>query len=262
MPPQVLNFKQRLVTTEVLENMLQPTSSGPKMELHFLKWFFFFPHCDHRVDRFLIWEIVGGKKDFHSIFEGGLLLVGFRPGTITGNKQNSTPLRYYTSYEFTKPIYCIFIWKQMTWWWQVYGFHSRRVTLPPEQVTKVTVGRLHFSETTANNMRKKGKPNPDQRWSACRHPQFITSLPEWASHSRPSVPGRYFMLVVALHAQSHSQSYTVAAQVSERIIVRVTSGHVCLPPTTIIFPCVALLWMFCRRCTSVPLVFSHLTNNV
>lgn len=46
--------------------------------------------------------------------------------------------------------------------------------------------------------------------------------------------GRYFMLVVALHAQSHSQSYTVAAHVSERIIVRVTSGHVCLPPTTII----------------------------
>uniref|UniRef100_A0AAV2L6A6 Myelin regulatory factor n=1 Tax=Knipowitschia caucasica TaxID=637954 RepID=A0AAV2L6A6_KNICA len=70
------------------------------------------------------------------------------------------------------------------------------VTLPPEQVTKVTVGRLHFSETTANNMRKKGKPNPDQR---------------------------YFMLVVALHAQALSQSYTVAAQVSERIIVRVTS---------------------------------------
>ncbi|XP_046715221.1 myelin regulatory factor isoform X5 [Silurus meridionalis] len=71
------------------------------------------------------------------------------------------------------------------------------VTLPPEQVTKVTVGRLHFSETTANNMRKKGKPNPDQR---------------------------YFMLVVALQAQSHSQSHTVAAQVSERIIVRVTAA--------------------------------------
>uniref|UniRef100_A0A673A5K6 Myelin regulatory factor n=1 Tax=Sphaeramia orbicularis TaxID=375764 RepID=A0A673A5K6_9TELE len=70
------------------------------------------------------------------------------------------------------------------------------VTLPPEQVTKVTVGRLHFSETTANNMRKKGKPNPDQR---------------------------YFMLVVALQAQSHSQSYTVAAHVSERIIVRASN---------------------------------------
>ncbi|TMS05648.1 Myelin regulatory factor [Larimichthys crocea] len=70
------------------------------------------------------------------------------------------------------------------------------VTLPSEQVTKVTVGRLHFSETTANNMRKKGKPNPDQR---------------------------YFMLVVALHAQSHSQSYIVAAQVSERIIVRASN---------------------------------------
>ncbi|XP_031420495.1 myelin regulatory factor isoform X3 [Clupea harengus] len=71
------------------------------------------------------------------------------------------------------------------------------VTLPPEQVTKVTVGRLHFSETTANNMRKKGKPNPDQR---------------------------YFMLVVALQAHAHSQTFTLAAQVSERIIVRVTSA--------------------------------------
>ncbi|XP_065133550.1 myelin regulatory factor isoform X3 [Paramisgurnus dabryanus] len=71
------------------------------------------------------------------------------------------------------------------------------VTLPPEQVTKVTVGRLHFSETTANNMRKKGKPNPDQR---------------------------YFMLVVALQAHCHSQSFTLAAQVSERIIVRVTAA--------------------------------------
>uniref|UniRef100_A0A671KN55 Myelin regulatory factor n=1 Tax=Sinocyclocheilus anshuiensis TaxID=1608454 RepID=A0A671KN55_9TELE len=70
------------------------------------------------------------------------------------------------------------------------------VTLPPEQVTKVTVGRLHFSETTANNMRKKGKPNPDQR---------------------------YFMLVVALQAQCHSQSFTVAAHVSERIIVRASN---------------------------------------
>lgn len=44
----------------------------------------------------------------------------------------------------------------------LFSFPSR-VNLPPEQVTKVTVGRLHFSETTANNMRKKGKPNPDQR---------------------------------------------------------------------------------------------------
>lgn len=40
---------------------------------------------------------------------------------------------------------------------------SRRVSLPSGKITKVTLGRLHFSETTANNMRKKGKPNPDQR---------------------------------------------------------------------------------------------------
>ncbi len=29
---------------------------------------------------------------------------------------------------------------------------------------QVTVGRLHFAETTSNNMRKKGKPNPSQKY--------------------------------------------------------------------------------------------------
>ena len=28
---------------------------------------------------------------------------------------------------------------------------------------RTTFNRLHFCETTANNMRKKGKPNPEQR---------------------------------------------------------------------------------------------------
>ncbi|XP_063800733.1 myelin regulatory factor isoform X4 [Pseudophryne corroboree] len=75
-------------------------------------------------------------------------------------------------------------------------FHPVTMSLPPDQVTKVTVGRLHFSETTANNMRKKGKPNPDQR---------------------------YFLLVVALQAQAQNQTYLVAAQASERIIVRASN---------------------------------------
>ncbi|KAM4723130.1 myelin regulatory factor [Rhinophrynus dorsalis] len=75
-------------------------------------------------------------------------------------------------------------------------FHPVTLSLPPDQVTKVTVGRLHFSETTANNMRKKGKPNPDQR---------------------------YFLLVVALQVQAQAQTYLVAAQSSERIIVRASN---------------------------------------
>ncbi|XP_072277869.1 myelin regulatory factor isoform X2 [Pyxicephalus adspersus] len=75
-------------------------------------------------------------------------------------------------------------------------FHPVTLTLPPDQVTKVTVGRLHFSETTANNMRKKGKPNPDQR---------------------------YFLLVVALQVQAQNQTYLVAAHSSERIIVRASN---------------------------------------
>ncbi|XP_038663582.1 myelin regulatory factor isoform X7 [Scyliorhinus canicula] len=75
-------------------------------------------------------------------------------------------------------------------------FNPVTINIPSDQVTKVTVGRLHFSETTANNMRKKGKPNPDQR---------------------------YFMLVVALQVQAQNQNHLVAAQMSERIIVRNTA---------------------------------------
>ncbi|XP_010560260.1 PREDICTED: myelin regulatory factor-like protein [Haliaeetus leucocephalus] len=75
-------------------------------------------------------------------------------------------------------------------------FHPVKVDLPGDQITKVTLGRLHFSETTANNMRKKGKPNPDQR---------------------------YFMLVVGLYAVSQDQFYLLSAKVSEKIIVRASN---------------------------------------
>ncbi|XP_073514081.1 myelin regulatory factor isoform X1 [Phyllobates terribilis] len=75
-------------------------------------------------------------------------------------------------------------------------FHPVTLSLPSDQVTKITVGRLHFSETTANNMRKKGKPNPDQR---------------------------YFLLVVALQVHTQNQTYLVAAHGSERIIVRASN---------------------------------------
>lgn len=75
-------------------------------------------------------------------------------------------------------------------------FKPVKVDLVPDQVSKMTVGRLHFSETTSNNMRKKGRPNPDQR---------------------------YFMLVVSLEAHSGENSYMIAASVSEKIIVRASN---------------------------------------
>ena len=78
-------------------------------------------------------------------------------------------------------------------------FHPVRIDLSCEQVNKVTVGRLHFSETTTNNMRKKGKPNPDQR---------------------------FFMLVVSLrahHGGDDGDGHVIAAHVSERIIVRASN---------------------------------------
>ncbi|KAG8439675.1 hypothetical protein GDO86_005739 [Hymenochirus boettgeri] len=80
-----------------------------------------------------------------------------------------------------------------------HPFNPVTLKLPSDQITKVTVGRLHFNETTANNMRKKGRPNPDQR---------------------------YFMLVVGLYAVCHEESHLIVAHVSERIIVRASNpGH-------------------------------------
>ncbi|XP_041834076.1 myelin regulatory factor-like protein [Melanotaenia boesemani] len=76
------------------------------------------------------------------------------------------------------------------------SFHPVRVSLPGGKITKVTLGRLHFTETTANNMRKKGKPNPDQR---------------------------YFQMVVGLYAVLKSESLLLTALVSERIIVRASN---------------------------------------
>ncbi|KAK4878641.1 hypothetical protein RN001_011147 [Aquatica leii] len=75
-------------------------------------------------------------------------------------------------------------------------FHPVLVELVNSQVTKVTVGRLHFSETTSNNMRKKGKPNPEQR---------------------------YFQLVVGLHAHTTHGNFAIISQASQKIIVRASN---------------------------------------
>ncbi|KAG6455879.1 uncharacterized protein LOC115447169 isoform X1 [Manduca sexta] len=74
-------------------------------------------------------------------------------------------------------------------------FHPVPVEIRREGA-KVTVGRLHFAETTNNNMRKKGRPNPDQR---------------------------HFQLVVALKAHSSHADHMVVAHASDRIIVRASN---------------------------------------
>jgi len=73
--------------------------------------------------------------------------------------------------------------------------------LPPKASQLcVKVARLHFSETTANNVRRKGRPNPDQR---------------------------YFWLRVTVSAiaqkEGATQKYPVLQQTSGRIIVRASN---------------------------------------
>lgn len=63
-------------------------------------------------------------------------------------------------------------------------------------VYRVTIGRLHFSEPTANNMRKRGRPNPQQK---------------------------YFALVVTIAAKAGDAYYTVASLASEKLVVRASN---------------------------------------
>eukprot|EP00092_Neocalanus_flemingeri_P045273 GFUD01050507.1.p1 GENE.GFUD01050507.1~~GFUD01050507.1.p1 ORF type:complete len:1315 (+),score=258.40 GFUD01050507.1:90-4034(+) len=79
-------------------------------------------------------------------------------------------------------------------------FFPIKLSFRGDQPMKVSVGRLHFSETTLNNMRKKGRPNPEQR---------------------------YFQLVVALEAvygvNSSKVEVPLYALATERIIVRASN---------------------------------------
>ena len=77
------------------------------------------------------------------------------------------------------------------------SFEPVEIDPPFQKARKITIGKLHFSETTANNMRKKGKPNPDQR---------------------------FFCLLVAMKVltENHNQ-YTVKIQKSDKIIVRASN---------------------------------------
>eukprot|EP00040_Diaphanoeca_grandis_P031316 m.187148 g.187148 ORF g.187148 m.187148 type:complete len:695 (-) comp32294_c0_seq2:277-2361(-) len=75
-------------------------------------------------------------------------------------------------------------------------FEPVRVTVDANGHTKATFNRLHFSETTANNMRKKGKPNPEQR---------------------------YFVLLIEFHAMVDETVATIHCEKSERIIVRASN---------------------------------------
>lgn len=71
-----------------------------------------------------------------------------------------------------------------------------RLAITERRVTKVTVPRLHFSETTMNNQRKNGRPNPDQK---------------------------YIQLVVSLNAiTSDKESIVISTHASEKVIVRVS----------------------------------------
>ena len=83
-----------------------------------------------------------------------------------------------------------------------------KLTFQNNKPVRKTKGRLHFSETTLNNMRKKGKPNPEQK---------------------------YFQLVVSLEAVVSVNGAVVEVPVcslaTEKIIVRASNpGHFVFEP--------------------------------
>ncbi|KAI6661726.1 Myelin regulatory factor-like isoform X3 [Oopsacas minuta] len=76
-------------------------------------------------------------------------------------------------------------------------FDPVEIDPPYQKSKKITIGKLHFSETTANNMRKKGKPNPDQR---------------------------FFCLFVSLRVLTENHNhYTAVVHKSDKIIVRASN---------------------------------------
>jgi hypothetical protein len=78
-----------------------------------------------------------------------------------------------------------------------------QLNIAPLKLTKVTVPRLHFSETTMNNHRKNGRPNPDQK---------------------------YFYLIVKLLAETPSGLIIVQSYASDKVIVRASNPGQFEPP--------------------------------
>ncbi|KAI6233671.1 Myelin regulatory factor [Aphelenchoides fujianensis] len=78
-----------------------------------------------------------------------------------------------------------------------------QLNIAPLKLTKITVPRLHFSETTMNNHRKNGRPNPDQK---------------------------FFYLVVKLLAETAEGMTLIQAYASDKVIVRASNPGQFEPP--------------------------------
>lgn len=90
------------------------------------------------------------------------------------------------------------------------AFKPVPLNLLGNEMCRVTIGRLHFGEPTANNMRKKGKPNPDQRFFG-----LVVSIAARAGVS----------LSASRQPSHHVQDefYTIVSHVSDNIVVRASN---------------------------------------
>ena len=91
---------------------------------------------------------------------------------------------------------------------------------------QITVGRLHFAETTSNNMRKKGKPNPAQKYFQLVVRSCLFSSDSYFSNA--TVTYHFYILQVALEAivigsNGKRHEYEVARMASEKVIVRASN---------------------------------------
>lgn len=130
--------------------------------MFFFFWLFFKHASLNRCIEFTLFSAWGSEPPHHH------RAVTVRPQQKT---LPASPVNVHFRLLYWCDLRCLYITSSCFYMAILWVYTFFRVNLPGNKITKITLGRLHFSETTANNMRKKGKPNPDQRWHIHTHTQ-------------------------------------------------------------------------------------------
>ncbi|CAK9292205.1 unnamed protein product [Gordionus sp. m RMFG-2023] len=99
------------------------------------------------------------------------------------------------------------------------SFNPIQLSLVLGKPQKITIGRLHFSETTINNMRKKGKPNPDQRYFLL----IVALCARVGKVNNDFKPNESVNAKMARFENEDFEDHILSAFASEKIIVRASN---------------------------------------